>query len=124
LKLKNSTKCVNSRISRYLSFVVPPQSRHAMSAQFRCTTLGFPLSLGFKNDTTAPIGSAKNQHSASICTCHRKKSDLFLRYKPDWHMCDLCSALSLWYSNRIKPLCHCTIDCWFRKLLSGKNRQN
>ena len=49
-----------------------------------------------------------------------KKSDLFLRYKPDWHMCDLCSALSLWYSNRIKPLCHCTIDRWFRKYFPAK----
>ena len=33
LKPKNSTKCVNSRISRYLSFVVPPPSPHAQSSQ-------------------------------------------------------------------------------------------
>ena len=33
LKPKNSTKCVNSRISRYLSFVVPPPSPHEQSSQ-------------------------------------------------------------------------------------------
>ena len=99
-------------------------SQHAMSVQFRCTTLGLFVKSGFKNDAIVPYRTCKNQHSASICTCHRKRLDLFLRYKPDWHMCDLCSALSLWYSNRIKPLCHFTIDRWFRKLLSSKNGQN
>ena len=33
LKLKNSTKCVNSRISRYLSFVVPPLSPHVFGTE-------------------------------------------------------------------------------------------
>jgi len=31
-----------------------------MSAQFRCTTLGFTLSLGFKNDAMVPFETCKN----------------------------------------------------------------
>ena len=33
---------------------------HAMSVKFRCTTCGFPLSLGFKNDATVPLETFKN----------------------------------------------------------------
>ena len=44
-----------------------------------------------------PIGPAKSKHGAALFPCHRKRLDLFLRYKPDWLMCDLYSALSLWY---------------------------
>ena len=45
--------------------------------------LAFSLSLGFKNDATIPYRTCKNKHNAPLCTCHRIRLDLFLRYKPD-----------------------------------------
>jgi len=58
----------------------------------------YSLSLDSKIMQQSPSGPAKIKHDAPLCTCHRKRLDLFLRYKPDWLMCDLCSALSLWFN--------------------------
>ena len=59
--------------------------------------LAFSLSLGFKMMQQSPIGPVKSKHGAALCPCHRKRLDLFLRYRSDWPACDLCSALSLRY---------------------------
>ena len=61
----------------------------------------YSLSLGSKMVQQSPAGPAKIKHNAPLCTCHRERLDLFLRYKPDWLMCDSCSALSLWFTYPI-----------------------
>ncbi len=77
----------------------PLYSHHAFCMRRVCDKDAHPMtcpsSLGSKMMQLSPIGPAKYQHDASLCTCHRKRLGLFLRYKPDWLMSDLCSAFSL-----------------------------
>ena len=59
------------------------QSQRAMSVQYRCTSHDLFVKSGFKNDATVLYRTCKIKHTASLCICHRKRLDLFLRYKPD-----------------------------------------
>ena len=82
--------------------------------------LAFSLSLGYKMMQQSPMGPAKSKHGAALCTCHRKRLDLFLRYKPDC-LCVICTLLFS-YGTTISWLLwgYCTTDYLFRKLLSWK----
>ena len=114
--LKNLSKCLKSRIFTYRSDVVQLLSPHAMSVQFRCITHDLFVKSWFENDATVPYRTCKIKHDAPLCTCHSKRLDLFLRYSSNWPVCDLCSALFLWYRILSYYPWYCTIDFLFLKV--------
>ena len=76
-----------------------------MSVQFRCTTLGFRLSLGFKNDAIVPYRTCTNGILHLDAPAIEKIRFAWHRRAFDWLQFDLKSALC-YGIHRYLPLYH------------------